>query len=114
MPFADAHNFLYAACIDSVDSIAYATFMGSTLTIRNLDESVKQKLRVQAARHGRSMEAEVREILARDVLGNAATGAEASADGEALASVSGRFDHLIGMWKGRMSTDEVMKVTRGE
>ena len=28
----------------------------ATLTIRNLDESTKAQLRVQAARHGRSME----------------------------------------------------------
>lgn len=35
----------------------------SSLTIRNLDESVKNSLRVRAARHGRSMEEEVRQIL---------------------------------------------------
>jgi plasmid stability protein len=35
----------------------------STLTIRNLDSSIKEKLRTSAARHGRSMEAEVRDIL---------------------------------------------------
>jgi plasmid stability protein len=36
--------------------------MGS-ITIRNLDDRVKRKLRVRAARHGRSMEEEVRQIL---------------------------------------------------
>jgi antitoxin FitA len=35
----------------------------ATLTIRDLDESLKSKLRVRAAEHGRSMEAEVRSIL---------------------------------------------------
>jgi plasmid stability protein len=35
----------------------------ATLTIRDLDDGLKAELRVQAARHGRSMEAEVREIL---------------------------------------------------
>lgn len=35
----------------------------STLTIRNLDSAIKDKLRTAAARHGRSMEAEVRDIL---------------------------------------------------
>lgn len=35
----------------------------STLTIRNVDEELKQRLRVRAAQHGRSMEAEVRAIL---------------------------------------------------
>jgi plasmid stability protein len=37
--------------------------MGS-LTIRKLDENVKKRLRIQAARHGRSMEEEARLILA--------------------------------------------------
>jgi len=35
----------------------------SALSIRNLDDEVKERLRVRAARHGRSMEAEVRTIL---------------------------------------------------
>jgi plasmid stability protein len=33
------------------------------LTVRDLDPHVKDKLRRRAARHGRSMEAEVRQIL---------------------------------------------------
>ena len=33
------------------------------LTIRNLDESIKSELRIQAARHGCSMEEEARRIL---------------------------------------------------
>ncbi len=37
----------------------------ATLTIRNLDEEVKQRLRVRAARHHQSMEAEARDILKR-------------------------------------------------
>ena len=39
----------------------------TTLTIRGLDEELRARLRVRAAQHGRSMEAEVREIL-RDAL----------------------------------------------
>ncbi len=35
----------------------------ATLTIRDLDDSVKQRLRVRAAEKGVSMEAEVRAIL---------------------------------------------------
>jgi plasmid stability protein len=35
----------------------------ASLTIRNLDDAVKSRLRLQAARHGRSMEEEVRMIL---------------------------------------------------
>ena len=41
----------------------------TTLTIRNVDIAVKEQLRVRAARHGRSMEAELRAIL-HDALGN--------------------------------------------
>ena len=33
------------------------------LVVRNLDDDVKRRLRERAARHGRSMEEEVREIL---------------------------------------------------
>lgn len=35
----------------------------ATLTIRNLDEATKRRLRVRAAEHGRSMEEEARRIL---------------------------------------------------
>jgi hypothetical protein len=35
----------------------------ASLTIRNLDDNLKARLRVQAAQHGRSMEEEVRNIL---------------------------------------------------
>ena len=35
----------------------------ATLTIRNLDAALKERLRVRAAQHGHSMEAEVRDIL---------------------------------------------------
>ena len=35
----------------------------ATITIRNLDDSIKTRLRVRAANHDRSMEEEVRVIL---------------------------------------------------
>jgi plasmid stability protein len=35
----------------------------TSLTVRNLDEATKQRLRIRAARHGVSMEEEVRRIL---------------------------------------------------
>lgn len=40
----------------------------AALTIRNIDDEVKNRLRLQAAQHGCSMEQEVREILSRAVL----------------------------------------------
>lgn len=39
----------------------------AALNIRNLDETVKRRLQVRAAHHGRSMEAEAREIIAEAV-----------------------------------------------
>ena len=39
----------------------------ATLTIRNLDASIKEGLRVRAARNGRSMEAELRIIVTEAV-----------------------------------------------
>lgn len=39
----------------------------AVLTIRDLDDDVRDRLRLRAASHGRSMEAEVRAILAEVV-----------------------------------------------
>ena len=39
----------------------------ASITVRNLDDEVKHKLRIRAAEHGCSMEAEVRQILAEAV-----------------------------------------------
>ena len=35
----------------------------ASISVRNLDDDVKERLRVRAARHGRSMESEIRVIL---------------------------------------------------
>jgi antitoxin FitA len=35
----------------------------SSITIRNLDPAIKERLRIRAAQHGHSMEAEARRIL---------------------------------------------------
>jgi plasmid stability protein len=43
----------------------------AAVSIRDLDESVKERLRVRAARHGRSMEAEMRAILTAAVADDA-------------------------------------------
>ena len=40
----------------------------ASLTIRNLDEELKSRLRLQAARHGCSMEQEARWILSQAVM----------------------------------------------
>lgn len=55
-PLGSCIHFAFRASSDSIDSMA-------TLTIRQLDEKTKTRLRVRAAHHGRSMEEEAREIL---------------------------------------------------
>jgi antitoxin FitA len=54
----------------------------ATLTIRNVDPAVQKRLRVRATQNGRSMEAELRQILEEAVA--SAPGAEES--GAALAA----------------------------
>jgi plasmid stability protein len=44
----------------------------AAVSIRDLDDSIKEKLRVRAARHGRSMEAEMRAILTNAVTDDSA------------------------------------------
>ena len=55
---------LLSACYE-VETIA-------TLTIRGLDPETHARLRIEAARHGRSMEAEVRAILTERLAPSAA------------------------------------------
>ncbi len=47
----------------------------AAISVRGLDDDVRERLRVRAARNGRSMEAEIREILT-----TAVSDAESSAD----------------------------------
>jgi antitoxin FitA len=49
-------------CIAIIDINAIIDCMAS-ITIRQLEETTKRKLRLRAAKHGRSMEEEAREIL---------------------------------------------------
>jgi len=57
------YSIRYDACIDGV----LVGEVMAMLTVRNLPDDVHRALRVRAARHGRSTEAEVREILAAAV-----------------------------------------------
>ena len=62
----------------------------AAMSIRNLDERVMERLRIRAARHGRSMEAEVRAILADSV--------REPDEGPNLAqAIMGRFGELGGV-----------------
>jgi hypothetical protein len=83
--------------------------MSTTLTIRNLDEEVKRKLRLRAAEHQTSMEAEARAILSEAV--EQGTNPPPPRTPEELRE---RLEGVRGLWKDRGTTDELMKLTRGE
>ena len=86
--------------------------MSTTLTIRNLDEGVKQKLRLRAARNQTSMEAEARNILTRSV-----EEPEAVRPPRTVAEMRARLTAVRGMWRERSegrTTDEIMKELRGD
>ena len=63
------------------------------------------------------MEVEARNILI-SFLSNLTTEADSSVPPvtrtAAISPNKGKFDHVIGIWKGRMTTDEVMRELRGE
>ena len=63
----------------------------ATLTIRNLDPMIKERLRIRAAEHGHSMEAEARRILAD------ATAAERPPEVNLAEAIRRRFAPLGGV-----------------
>ncbi len=63
----------------------------ASITIRNLDESLKRKLRMRAAQHGRSMEEEARHILRAALVG------KARAPGNLYDAIRRRFAPLGGV-----------------
>ena len=66
----------------------------STLTIRNLEPSIKDKLRIAAATHGRSMEEEVRTILRNVLAQPAATAATMGGMGERMRARFAALDSV--------------------
>lgn len=60
------------------------------VSIRGLDERVRERIRVRAARHGRSMEAEMRAILTEAV-------SEPAEDRGLLGALLDRFGELGGV-----------------
>lgn len=63
----------------------------ASITIRNLDEPLKVRLRVQAAFHGRSMEDEARDIL------RTALNREPSSSANLATAIRSRFGALGGV-----------------
>src|SRR5262245_56195456 len=62
----------------------------ASLTIRGLDEATKRQLKLQAARNGRSMEDELRNILRAAAEGEQAAAGPAPASSAAPDSANGR------------------------
>jgi len=87
--------------------------MSTTLTIRNLEEPVKHLLRMQAASHKRSMEADARDILTRAVR-QADTSGQRPTHGTANAAAMQAVEAIRGKWQGRGTTDALMRELRGE
>jgi plasmid stability protein len=78
----------------------------ASLNIRNLPESVRMRLRLRAARKGRSMEAEARAILAGAVRGET---------GKPFDPASLQ-DFILGLFKGKPPrlADELIRERRRE
>ena len=66
----------------------------ASLTVRDLDDEVKRKLRLRAAGHGRSMEAEVRHILTDAVVDDEDGGPPEFGFGTWLHEQAAKFDYL--------------------
>jgi antitoxin FitA len=71
----------------------------TSITIRNLDEPLKARLRIQAATHGRSMEDEARDIL------RTALNKQAAPPANLAATIRARFAPIGGV--------ELPEVARG-
>ena len=76
----------------------------ATMTIRNLDDDLKTRLRMQAARHGRSMEEEARSIL------RSALATRVAESGASLyAAIRARVEPLGGVEKLELPTRDPMR-----
>ncbi len=84
--------------------------MANSLTIRKLDESVQQRLRLRAASNQRSMEAEVREILAQSVAGPATEVPPLTPQQRMRRGIAA----VRGLWEPEETTDELMKELRAD
>ena len=73
----------------------------ASITIRNLDDTVKTRLRIQAATHGKSMEDEARDILA------AAVNREPPLPTNLAAAIRARFAPLGGIELPELPRDPI-------
>jgi plasmid stability protein len=81
----------------------------ATLTVRNLDDDIVRRLRIRAAEHGRSAEAEHREILRLALIGNDDHQSERQQVAERLAEFRRRT-----AGRGSPSTAQLLREARAE
>lgn len=81
----------------------------ATLTVRNLDEDIVRRLRIRAAEHGRSAEAEHREILRTALLHSGPS----PMDPEEVAARLEEFRNRIA-GRGGPSVVELLEESRNE
>lgn len=75
----------------------------ATMTIRNIDDQLKARLRVQAAMHGRSMEDEARDIL------RVALSTEVTRGASLVNAIRARFAPLGGIELEQPDRDAIRK-----
>ena len=75
----------------------------ASITIRRLEDATKERLRVRASHHGRSMEEEAREILKAAVTGKSSTGRNLA------ESIRRRFAGLGGVALAGLPRDPVRR-----
>ncbi len=63
----------------------------ASITVRNLEEGLKRRLRIRAAENGKSMEQEARDILSAALYGPPSTGKDL------VRAIRNRFAHLGGV-----------------
>lgn len=73
------------------------------ITISDLEGPVAHRLSARAASHGRTVEAEIRDILTR-----------AAALQTVVPPATNVCDPVRGLWQGSGTTDEMMQELRGE
>jgi plasmid stability protein len=91
---------------DGIDSIRGAEVLVATLTVRSLDDALVRAHRIRAAEHGRSAEAEHREILRLALTGTAQPSPRAAA-----AARLAEFRHRTS-GRGTTSAIELLRESR--
>lgn len=85
--------------------------MNVALTIEDLDEAVAERLRLWAAQHSQSIEAEARDILIEGIYFRKSL--PENAEALPFTMVGHPLARSVGSWEGRGTTDESMKDLRG-